>query len=33
MEVKNEGHGFYDSENRKQFYLKLESFLAKNIGK
>jgi dipeptidyl aminopeptidase/acylaminoacyl peptidase len=33
MEMPNEGHGFYDSENQKQFYLKLESFLAKNIGK
>lgn len=28
-----EGHGFYDSENRKKFYEKLESFLAKHIGK
>jgi dipeptidyl aminopeptidase/acylaminoacyl peptidase len=33
MEMPNEGHGFYDSEHQKQFYLKLESFLAKNIGK
>lgn len=33
MEVANEDHGFYDSENRKQFYLRLEAFLAKHIGK
>jgi dipeptidyl aminopeptidase/acylaminoacyl peptidase len=33
MEMPNEGHGFYDSEHRKQFYLKLEAFLAKNIGR
>jgi dipeptidyl aminopeptidase/acylaminoacyl peptidase len=33
MEVPNEGHGFYDSEHQKQFYLKLDAFLAKNIGK
>lgn len=29
---KNEGHGFYDSEHRKEFYLKLEAFLKKHIG-
>jgi dipeptidyl aminopeptidase/acylaminoacyl peptidase len=33
MEVANEGHGFYDSEHRKEFYLKLEAFLGKYIGK
>ncbi|MBZ2208207.1 alpha/beta hydrolase family protein [Massilia soli] len=27
-----EGHGFYDTENRKRFYEKLEGFLAKHIG-
>lgn len=27
-----EGHGFYDSENQKMFYEKLEAFLAKHIG-
>lgn len=32
MEMAREGHGFYDSENRKQFYLKLEAFLNKHIG-
>lgn len=32
MLVKNEGHGFYDSEHRKEFYLRLESFLARHIG-
>lgn len=30
--TKNEGHGFYDSEHRKEFYLKLEAFLKKHIG-
>jgi dienelactone hydrolase len=33
MEVANEGHGFYDSEHRKELYLKLEAFLGKYIGK
>lgn len=28
-----EGHGFYDSENQKLFFEKLEAFLAKHIGK
>jgi hypothetical protein len=32
MLVKNEGHGFYDSEHRKEFYLRLEGFLARHIG-
>jgi dipeptidyl aminopeptidase/acylaminoacyl peptidase len=32
MVVENEGHGFYDSEHQKQYYLKLESFLAKHLG-
>lgn len=32
MLVKNEGHGFYDSEHRKLFYQKLEQFLGKHIG-
>lgn len=30
---KNEGHGFYSSAHRKNFYLKLEAFLAKHIWK
>ncbi|MBY0572546.1 MAG: S9 family peptidase, partial [Undibacterium sp.] len=30
--VRSEGHGFYDSENRKNFYLKLEAFLKKHLG-
>lgn len=29
---KIEGHGFYDRENRKEFYQRLEAFLAKHIG-
>jgi dipeptidyl aminopeptidase/acylaminoacyl peptidase len=33
MEMPNEGHGFYDSEHRKQFYQKLEAFLGQHIGK
>jgi dipeptidyl aminopeptidase/acylaminoacyl peptidase len=33
MEMPNEGHGFYDSEHQKQFYLRLEAFLGKYIGK
>jgi dipeptidyl aminopeptidase/acylaminoacyl peptidase len=32
MLVEREGHGFYDSEHRKQFYVRLEAFLAKHIG-
>lgn len=32
MMVEREGHGFYDSEHRKDFYLRLEAFLAKHIG-
>jgi dipeptidyl aminopeptidase/acylaminoacyl peptidase len=32
MLVKIEGHGFYDSGYRKEFYQRLESFLAKHIG-
>jgi dienelactone hydrolase len=31
--VKNEGHGFYDAEHRKDFYLRLVAFLDKYIGK
>lgn len=30
--VKSEGHGFYDAQNRKEFYQKLEHFLDKHIG-
>jgi dipeptidyl aminopeptidase/acylaminoacyl peptidase len=30
--VKREGHGFYDPGHRKEFYLRLEAFLAKHIG-
>lgn len=33
MEVENEGHGFYDSEHRKEFYLKLDAFLSRHIRK
>lgn len=33
MLVPNEGHGFYDADNRRAFYLKLEQFLGKYIGK
>ncbi|HWJ94786.1 MAG TPA: alpha/beta fold hydrolase, partial [Telluria sp.] len=33
LEVPNEGHGFYDSEHQKAFYIKLEAFLTKHIGK
>lgn len=33
MVVQNEGHGFYDSGHQKDFYLKLEAFLGKYIGK
>ena len=32
MLVDREGHGFYDSEHRKQFYQRLEAFLARHIG-
>jgi dipeptidyl aminopeptidase/acylaminoacyl peptidase len=32
MLVKVEGHGFYDSGYRKEFYQRLETFLAKHIG-
>ena len=32
MLVDREGHGFYDSEHRKEFYQRLEAFLAKHIG-
>jgi dipeptidyl aminopeptidase/acylaminoacyl peptidase len=32
MLIKTEGHGFYDSGYRKEFYERLESFLAKHIG-
>ena len=31
--VDTEGHGFYDTQHRKAFFEKLESFLAKHIGK
>jgi dipeptidyl aminopeptidase/acylaminoacyl peptidase len=31
--VKDEGHGFYDREHRKELYQKLEQFLGKHIGK
>ena len=30
--IKNEGHGFYDSEHQKEFYMRLETFLKKHIG-
>jgi len=33
MLVKNEGHGFYDSENRREFYVRLETFLKKHLSK
>lgn len=29
----DEGHGFYDAQRRKEFFEKLEAFLAKHIGK
>jgi dipeptidyl aminopeptidase/acylaminoacyl peptidase len=32
MLVDREGHGFYDSEHRKEFYQRLEAFLARHIG-
>jgi dienelactone hydrolase len=31
--VDREGHGFYDSEHRKEVYQRLEAFLGKHIGK
>jgi dipeptidyl aminopeptidase/acylaminoacyl peptidase len=33
MQIANEGHGFYDVENRRAFYLKLEEFFGKHLGK
>lgn len=33
MLVKNEGHGFYDSQHRKEFYTRLEVFLKKHLSK
>jgi dipeptidyl aminopeptidase/acylaminoacyl peptidase len=30
--IPDEGHGFYDSEHQKQYYLKVEAFLAKHLG-
>lgn len=32
MAVPNEGHGFYNTKNRKEFYERLEAFLAKHLG-
>ena len=32
MAVPNEGHGFYSTKNRTEFYQRLEAFLAKYIG-
>jgi dipeptidyl aminopeptidase/acylaminoacyl peptidase len=32
IEVANEGHGFYDSEHRKQYFQKLEAFFARHLG-
>ena len=32
MIMGNEGHGFYNENNRLQFYTKLEQFLAKYMG-
>lgn len=32
MLAPNEGHGFYDTKNRTEFYTKLEAFLARHIG-
>jgi dipeptidyl aminopeptidase/acylaminoacyl peptidase len=32
MAVPNEGHGFYNTKNRKEFYERLETFLAKHLG-
>lgn len=31
MLVKNEGHGFYDAEHRREFYTRLEAFLKKHL--
>jgi len=33
MLVKNEGHGFYDKEHRREFYTRLETFLKKHLSK
>ncbi|GGX11293.1 alpha/beta hydrolase family protein [Undibacterium macrobrachii] len=33
MLAKNEGHGFYDSEHRRDFYTRLETFLKKHLSK
>ena len=33
MAVPNEGHGFYSTKNRTEFYQRLETFLAKHIGR
>jgi dipeptidyl aminopeptidase/acylaminoacyl peptidase len=30
---KDEGHGFYDAQRRKEFFQRLENFLAKHLGK
>jgi dipeptidyl aminopeptidase/acylaminoacyl peptidase len=32
MALDNEGHGFYKTENVKEFYRRLETFLDKHIG-
>lgn len=32
MAVPNEGHGFYSTKNRTEFYQRLEAFLGKHIG-
>jgi dipeptidyl aminopeptidase/acylaminoacyl peptidase len=32
MAVQDEDHGFYDAEHRKQYYQKLEAFLARHLG-
>jgi dipeptidyl aminopeptidase/acylaminoacyl peptidase len=32
LEEPDEGHGFYDSERQKNFYLKLQAFLDRHIG-
>lgn len=31
--VSDEGHGFYDTKNQTEFYRRLETFLAKHLGK
>jgi dipeptidyl aminopeptidase/acylaminoacyl peptidase len=33
MVKKNEGHGFRKTENQRDFYSRMESFLAENLGK